>query len=385
MLKQKKGETKTNKEETPVQVDLDKFATTALRSLNGNKGKSFFDLTKDDPCDVKLWIPTGSTLLDYGISNRRNGGIPAGRITEISGLKGTGKSLLAFHAVKNTQKLGGIAFYMDTEHALTTSFMKRQGVNLKRCIYSQPSTIEKTFEQIQKIIIYARDKLGKDIPVTIVWDSIAATKPQVEVEGTFDPNERIGVAAKAMSKGMRILTETVGYEKVTLLLLNQLRTKIGVMFGDPLVTPGGHAVDFHASVQIRLEKVGGKVKMETGPLAGEVVGEGVKATVVKSRFGPNFRTVRFKNMYDYGPDDASSIYEMLHDKKVIDKVVHKGYSTIILDGKEDMFRAKEWKTKLRDPEFKSKIDDLVETLMVREYQKEEDTDVVKDAIVVGGE
>jgi len=357
--------------------ELENVNISLVKSLTKNKIKAFN--LNEQSTEPKRWISTGSTLLDYAISNKKNGGVPEGKISEISGLESTGKSLLAFHIIKNTQKMGGIAVLIDAEHSLSKDFMERQGVNPKRCVYVQPDTLEEGFEAIENVIIKVRERPEeKDIPFTIVYDSIAAAQTADEIEGSYDPNERIGVKAKALSKALRKITSLVGHEKVTLVCINQLREKVGVLWGDKWTTPGGHAMNFHASVRVRLEKVGGKVKIDD-----EIVGEGIKATVTKSRFGPNFRTAKFVNYYDFGPDDEGSWYDFLHEKGDIKKSA--GWSKLTLDGEEICFRHGDWKRKLqKEPRLKKWTEDLLEKYLVKEYKKPEDIIDLSDSIVEEG-
>src|SRR5690606_29709147 len=167
---------------------------------------------------------TGSTLLNYAISNNEKGGFPVGKISEVTGEEASGKSLMIAHALADTQRQGGIAVLLDTENAVNTDFLKRVGVDVDKLIYVQPHTIEEAFEVMEKIIVMTREKFPeKEKIVTVAWDSIAATPPEQELEGDYDPNSRIGVGAKTMSKGMRKITGMVGFEGVTLIFTNQLR------------------------------------------------------------------------------------------------------------------------------------------------------------------
>lgn len=357
--------------ETEKKVNINQLTNSLVKKLNKD-GQIAWNLESADVLDVNQWLHTGSTLLDYAISNRRDGGIPVGKISEISGLRGTGKSLLAFHLTKSTQKLGGVVFYIDSERALGREFMERQGVDLKRCVYLIPNTVEESFSLIEKIIINTREKVPTNVPITVIWDSIAATKCQAEVEGEYDPNSRIGLKAKSMALGLRKLVNTIGHEQITLICTNHLMDNIGEMFGDKFKTPGGHALDFYSSVLVRLEKVGGKVKDGK-----EVIGEGVKATVTKTRFGPNYRSVRFNNMYDFGPDDESSWYVYLHEVGAIKKSA--GWSTVVIDGKEEKFQHSSWKLKLKEDKFKQGVLDLLDSHLVKQYKTADDVQVI-DAI-----
>lgn len=275
-----------------------------------------WDLSSEaSPTDVKEFISTGSTLLDYCISNRPNGGVPAGKITEIQGEEASGKSLLAAHILANTQRKGGIAVLIDSENAAHPAFMKQIGVDLEQLVYIQPGTMEKAFEYLEQIILTSRAKAeNRTCPITIVWDSIAATPPQAEIEGTYDPQSQIGLMAKLLARGLRKVTDLIGKQQITLVMTNQLKMKPGVMYGDPWITPGGKAVGYHSSVRIRLTS-GKKLQNEDK----DVYAVATTAKVIKSRLGPPFRSCRFEIHFDRGVDDVGSWFEELHGMGVIEK------------------------------------------------------------------
>jgi len=369
-------------EEKTETVDLRKVLASINRKLNKEKTISY-DLTQDNPAYVTQWISTGSTVLDYCISNQRNGGIPVGKISEISGFSKTGKSLIAYHLIKNIQAMGGVAYLIDTEYALTTDFMERQGVDTSLMSYINTSTIEETFETIEKIIIEIRIKTSKEVPVLIVWDSVAATKPQAEVEGNYDPQSRMGLAGKAMALGWRKLTEAVKIENVTLVLTNQCKMKPGLgKFVDPIYTPGGFATEYHASAMVRLSLSGGNLKNSSG----DVIGQKVRALVIKTRFGPPLRDARFYNMTDHGPDDVQSIYEFLHEVEEIKKAA--GWSTLVVDGVDVKFQHSKWKEKYNDPKIKEYVHNLLDKHLIKKFDPV-DAVVIDpkdaDAIMVGDE
>ncbi len=288
---------------------------------------------KDNPTDVREFIDTGSTLLNYLIANKRGGGAPAGKIIEIVGEEATGKSLIVTQILANAQKKGGIVAYIDEENALNPEFATRLGLNLSELIYLQCGCVEKVGEHIEKIINLAR---AKDVKrnITIVWDSIASTPPQAELEGDFDPNSRIGLQAKAIAKMMRKITKMVGRERVTLVFTNQMKVKIGVMFGDPMGTPGGKAVPYHASVRIRVSRVS-----ELKDLAKQVYGIHTRAKVIKNRLGPPLRSCEFDILFSDGVDDAKSISDYLHSVGEVEKAMGKCYLTKIPSGEITNWRA----------------------------------------------
>ncbi len=285
-------------------------------ALNKDDGETVsWDLTKDDsPTHVRSFISTGSTLLDYIISNRRDGGVPCGKLTEIQGEESSGKSLLCAHIIANTQKKGGIAVYLDTENASNPDFMRRIGVDLSSLIYVQPGTIEKAFETIEAIVKTFRAKNSK-VPITILWDSVGNTPPQAEIEGDYDPNSRMGLGAKAMAKGLRKITDLIGKEQITLVFTNPLKYAMGGNgYGDPFITPYGKAVPYHSSARVRLTS-STKLKDKANVVYGIVT----NGRIIKTRLGPGHRSLKFDIHFDHGIDDEASWYLVLHEAGMINK------------------------------------------------------------------
>lgn len=366
--------------------DVTDFLGELAKDFNRGGEKIAWNLSVDDDCptDVKEFISTGSTLLDYAISNRRNGGVPCGKLTEISGEEGSGKSLMACHILAETQRRGGIAVLIDTENALNPDFAKQVGVDLGALLYLQPGSIEEVFDSIEKCIVKARSKDVKRI-VTIVWDSVAATPPQAEIDGDYDPNSRIGVAAKAIAKGLRKLTDTIGKERVTMVFTNQLKYKMNVMgHADPWITPGGKAIPYHASVRIRLES---KMKLKEMKKDAEgddtdapkpdapVIGIHTRAKCVKSRLGPPHRSCEFDIRFDVGIDDEPSWREAMWLGGTITKsagymsikdvdVTEKG---VVVRKPELKFRAAKWTELLRDAAFRASVLSKLEQQMVVKF------------------
>lgn len=375
-MKKKKEETTSTEavEEASGIENIGKFASKLITQLNSGDEKIAWNLARDidNPTDVKEFISTGSTLLDYIISNRKNGGVPVGKLTEISGEESSGKSLLCAHIIKNTQKKGGLAIYIDTENAANPAFMKQVGVDLQNLVYIQPSTIEEVFETIEKCISSVRAKDIKKI-VTIIWDSVASTPPRAEVEGSYDPNSQIGLMARTIAKGMRKLTQTIGKDRITLIFTNQLKFRPGVMYGDPMTTPGGKAIPYHASIRIKLAQSTKNKNAE-----GDVTSIKTLATCKKTRFGPPMRQCNFEIFFDRGVEDVESWRNMLHDVKEIEKRAGFMYMknvpiTVYEDsatGKvqiqpEYRFRESNFKNLVENDEaFKAHIVSLVEKYMI---------------------
>ncbi len=216
----------------------DSLALELADSLNkkfkntGYQTAFFLDGDTKAPSEVRGWVGSGSSMLDLAISNRKEGGFPVGRITEITGLEASGKSLLAAHALANCQKEGGLAVYIDTENAVSREFLEAIGLDLEKMLYVPLETIEDIFEAIESIVESIR-KSNKDRLVTIVVDSVMGASTKIEMAKEYDKDGYATSKAIILSKGMRKLTNMIGREKICLIFTNQLRTRLGVAFGDP--------------------------------------------------------------------------------------------------------------------------------------------------------
>lgn len=215
-------------------TEQDSFTDDLIKSLNKSHGSRVaYNLAFDEsPTHVKRWISTGSRQLDYIISNRRDGGLPEGRIVEIFGPPSIGKSHIAIQIARSTQKMGGIVVYIDTENATSVENLGLLGVDVKkRFVYVDTHCTEEVLSIAEETVLKAK-AMDKDVPVTIIWDSVAATSPKAELTGDYD-KDSIGLQARAISKGMRKITGVIANQNVLLVALNQIRTKIGVLYGDP--------------------------------------------------------------------------------------------------------------------------------------------------------
>ena len=292
----------------------DALANTLADSINkqfkGQALKTAFFLDGDDdaPSNVKDWISTGCDSLDLAISNRPNGGFPVGRITEITGLEASGKSLLASHALAETQKKGGLAVYIDTESATSTEFLQAIGCDLKTMLYVPLETIEEIFETIETIVEQVR-KSSKDRLVTIVVDSVMGASTKIEMAAEYDKDGYATSKLIILSKAMRKVTNWIARENICLIFTNQLRTKLGVSFGDAWTTSGGKAIPFHASVRLRLKNTG-MIKAKINGVE-QVVGSKTEVQVVKNRMGPPHRKVNYDIYYDSGIDNYGGWLEIM--------------------------------------------------------------------------
>ena len=276
----------------------------------------YLDGPEDSPSDILDWVSTGSSLLDLAISNRPYGGVPVGRITEITGLEGSGKSLIAAHILAETQRKGGVAVYIDTEAAVSREFLTAIGVNLSNMMYLPLETIEDIFEAIENIINTVRNN-EKSKLVTIVVDSLAGASTKIEMDADFDKDGWATTKAILLSKAMRKINNLIAKEKICLILTNQLRQKLNAMgFADPWTTSGGKAVAFHSSVRIRLANEGALKKKDFGGVD-MVIGAKTKAKVIKSRVGPSQRKATFNVFYDSGIDNYSGWVEVLKTYKFL--------------------------------------------------------------------
>jgi recombination protein RecA len=247
-------------------------------------------------------IPTGALSLDIALGGR---GIPRGRVIEIFGPESSGKTTIALHVVANAQRQGGVAAFIDAEHALDPSWAKRLGVDLEALLVSQPSHGEEALK-IAEMLVKSN---AVDI---IVIDSVAALVPRAEVEGEIG-DAHVGLQARLMSQALRILTPVISRTKTSLIFINQIRQKIGVMFGNPDTTPGGLALKFYSSVRMEIRKVQSIKEGE------EVVGSRTRAKVVKNKVAPPFKSAEFDLMHDRGISREGDILDLALEDKIVDK------------------------------------------------------------------
>ena len=245
-------------------------------------------------------IPTGSLSLDIALGGQ---GIPSGRVVEIFGPEASGKTTLALHVIANAQKRGGIAAFIDAEHALDPSWAKKLGVELENLLVSQPGHGEEAMHIAEMLI------RSNSVDV-IVIDSVAALVPRKELEGDIG-DQHVGLQARLMSQSMRKLTGAISKSKTAVIFINQLREKIGVMFGNPETTPGGRALKFYSSCRIDVRRIG---QIKEGE---EVIGQRVRAKVVKNKVAPPFRAAEFDMMHDHGISYEGDIIDLAMNNKLI--------------------------------------------------------------------
>lgn len=335
--------------------DLAELVATNLNKVFKNQGKvAYVGADVDNPSEFTEFVSTGCTSLDLSISNRPHGGLPFGRIVELSGLEGSGKSLIAAHVMANTQKMGGVAVLIDTEAAVNWDFFEAVGVNRqKNFVYVPVATVEEIFESVESIVTSIREK-SRTKPVTIVIDSIAGASSKSEMEATFDKQGYNTAKSQIIGMALRKLTVMLANQKILLLITNQLRQKMNAMpFSDPWVTPGGKAVAFHSTVRVRLS-LAGTIQRKTSD-AKETIGVKVNTKVVKNRVGPPYRTAEFDIYFDRGIDDKTSWLKFLRDKDIITGKAN-GLTYESNNGKSIKFTEAEWTTMLADnPEVEQEI------------------------------
>ena len=338
------------------------LADTLNKQFKDMKVAYFLDGTDTTPTDIKDFVSTGSTMLDLAISNKPNGGIAVGRITEINGLESSGKSLVGAHILAETQRKGGVAVYIDTETSVSTEFLGAIGVDVESMLYLHLETVEDIFEAVEEIVAKVRES-DKDRLVTILVDSLAAATTKVELEADFEKDGWATSKAIIISKAMRKITQMVGRQKIALVFTNQLRQKLGVMFGDPWTTSGGKALPFHASTRIRLKNIG-QIKDKKN----NNIGMKMRAQVIKNRLGPPMRHADFELYFETGIDDDGSWLKVMKEHKLV-KQGGAWYTMLNHEGKELKFQSKDWSEQLKDKDFREHCYNLICDKVILKYEK----------------
>jgi len=340
------------------------LADNLNKNFKNNRVAYFLDGSDSTPTDIKEFISTGSSILDLAISNRPNGGIAVGRITEINGLESSGKSLIGTHILAETQKKGGLAVYIDTETSVSREWLETIGIDVQNLLYLHVETVEDIFECIENIITKVRES-DRDRLVTILVDSLAAVSTKVEMEADYDKDGWATSKAIVISKAMRKITQMVGRERVALVFTNQLRQKLGVMFGDPWTTSGGKALPFHSSTRIRLKNMG-----QIKDTKKNTLGMKARAQIIKNRLGPPLRHADFNLYFDSGIDDKGSWLQVMKDHKLV-KVAGAWY-TIQFEDEDIKFQSKDFKKVLDErPELEEYLYGKICEASILKYQTEE--------------
>lgn len=294
--------------------------------------------------------PSGAISLDIALG----GGYPRGRIIEIFGPESSGKTTLALHAVAEIQKQGGTAAFVDAEHALDPVYAKRLGVNTTELLISQPDNGEQALEIVETLV-------RSNAVDVIILDSVAALVPRAEIDGDMG-DSLPGLQARLMSQALRKLTGIINKSKATVIFINQIRMKIGVMFGNPETTTGGNALKFYASQRLDIRRIG---QIKQGE---DVIGNRVRVKVIKNKIAPPFRQTEFDIIYNEGISKMGDLLDLAVDRDIVQKAgaFYKYNGETIGQGREAA------KTKLQDtPELSAEIDKKVRDLINQENQENE--------------
>ncbi|HEX2972404.1 MAG TPA: recombinase RecA [Tepidisphaeraceae bacterium] len=286
----------------PHNPERDAALSRAVQQIEKQFGKgSVMKLDGDQPANID-GIPTGSLSLDIALGGA---GVPRGRVLEVFGPESSGKTTLALHIIANTQRLGGVAAFIDAEHALDPSWAKRLGVKLDDLLVSQPDTGEQALEICELLV-------RSNAVDLIVVDSVAALIPRAEIEGEMG-DSHVGLQARLMSQALRKLTGAISKSRCTVLFINQIREKIGVMFGNPETTPGGRALKFYSSVRIDVRRTSTIKEGE------QSVGARTRARVVKNKIAPPFRDAEFDIMFDRGISYEGDLVDLAALGNIVEK------------------------------------------------------------------
>jgi recombination protein RecA len=300
-LPKKEGIMAKNTDEATVHDGKSKALNLAVDQIVKQFGKgSIMLMGESNRVDIET-VSTGSVSLDLALG----GGIPRGRIVEVYGPESSGKTTLTLHIIAEVQKTGGTAAFIDAEHALDPTYAKRIGVNIENLLVSQPDNGEQALEIVETLV-------RSNAVDLIVIDSVAALVPQAEIEGDMG-DSHMGLQARLMSQALRKLTGLINKSKCTVIFINQLRMKIGVMFGNPETTTGGNALKFYASVRLDIRRIS---QIKT---AEEIIGNRVRVKVVKNKIAPPFREAEFDVMYNEGISITGDVLDLAAGKNIIEK------------------------------------------------------------------
>lgn len=365
------------------ELDLADILAESLNKDSKDHKVAFFLDDDKAPTNVDGWVSTGCAMLDVAISNRPYGGLPVGRIVELTGLEQSGKSLVSAHLLAETQKQGGVAVLIDTETAVSREFLEAIGVDVSKLLYVSADSVEQIFDMTETIIEKVRET-SKDRLVTIVTDSVAAASTKTELAADYGKDGYATDKAIIISKAMRKITNMIGRQKILLVYTNQLRQKMNAMpFGDPWTTSGGKALAFHASVRLRLKGTG-QIKMKVGG-NDKIVGMKVRAQVVKNRMGPPLRSTDFEIFFDRGIDNYGSWLKVMKDEKLV-KQAGAWYTYVDTEtGEEHKFQSKDFILMMGDNEtLRDQIYKKICETQILQYKSDDTLDIDNMEISTSG-
>ena len=325
------------------------------------------DLTKENPTEVKDWIPTGSRWLDSIICKGQVAGIPVGKFTEIAGLEATGKSYMGAQIAANAQKKGIDVVYFDSESSIDPTFLTAAGCDLKKLLYVQATTVEHVLESIEVILQETDDRM------LFIWDSLAMTPCKADLEKDFDPQGSMALKPRILSKGAERLTIPVADKQATVLILNQLKTNIGGNKWDTILTPffapGGKAFAYAYSLRIWL--TGSKAKAAfIEDDNGFRLGKSVKCRLEKSRFGTEGRSCNFNIMFGTDKPGIGDEESWIDAIKISDRVTTgQWWSITYRDGTVKKFRSSAWMEELKDPVFHAEVLNIMDEAVVKSFDE----------------
>jgi recombination protein RecA len=297
----KKAKTDVSKDKNAGQDGKNKALGLALDTIEKQFGKGSIMKMGDSGNEKVECIPTGSLSLDLALG----GGIPKGRVVEIYGPESSGKTTLTLHAIASIQKAGGTAAFIDAEHALDPAYAKRIGVDVENLLLSQPDNGEQALEIVETLV-------RSNAVDLIVVDSVAALVPRAEIEGDMG-DSHMGLQARLMSQALRKLTGVISRSKGTVIFINQIRMKIGVMFGNPETTTGGNALKFYSSVRMDIRRIA-QIKQ-----ADNIVGNRTRVKVVKNKIAPPFQQAEFDIMYNKGISRSGDVLDLAAQHEIVEK------------------------------------------------------------------
>ncbi|HLR25636.1 MAG TPA: recombinase RecA [Fodinibius sp.] len=339
--------------------DREKALDMAIGQIEKQHGKGTIMRLGDEAVKNVATISTGSLMIDHALGV---GGVPRGRITEIYGPEGSGKTTLAMHIVAEAQQAGGYAAFVDAEHAFDPRYAKNLGINTDELLVSQPDSGEQALEITETLIRSA----ALD---AIVIDSVAALVPRAELEGEMG-DSHMGLQARLMSQAMRKITGVISKTRTSVIFINQIREKIGVMFGNPETTSGGRALKFYSSVRMDIRRIGSLKQ------SGDIVGNRTKVKIVKNKVAPPFKVVEFNIMYGKGISRMAEILDMAVEYDIIEKrgSWYRYGGEPIGQGTDNAIEFLE-----SDPELTDKIEQMVRNEMNPDLEEQETEDSENDA------